>query len=510
MFGSEILDVAVGLVFLYLLLSLLASALNELIEARLRTRAADLERGIRELLRNGADGDWAQKLYNHPLVFGLFPGEYTPPPSAPAEKTEAGKHADAAETARAAVAAEAEKVNTATDDAAKSAAIEGAWEHVDRAWEAANRAAAAARSARKQSDAVSKVGIANRAARVATESAKEATEAVMKACAADGDLRRMRAADATARARRAAAVMAPPEKVSDAVQAVAEAERAVEEAAEAVRKRLAPAIQAAQASAAKAGPLPDHPLRTKSNLPAYIPSRTFALALTDIVLGHMPGRQPGSVPSLHDLRLSVDLIRNEHVRGALAPLIDAAAGDIDQARKNVERWFDDAMDRVSGWYKRRSQYIIFCIGLAVAIALNADSVAIGKSLLHDKPLRDSLVAAAEEYARKGKGDEPAAPEQRVRQNAAQIRKLGLPLGWDSNDDRRVPSGAPYGQAVFNWLMKIFGWFATAFAVSLGAPFWFDLLNKMMVIRSTVKPREKSPEEASEDRQQPIRGAAGRP
>jgi hypothetical protein len=35
---------------------------------------------------------------------------------------------------------------------------------------------------------------------------------------------------------------------------------------------------------------------------------------------------------------------------------------------------------------------------------------------------------------------------------------------------------------------------------MGAPFWFDLLNKIMVVRSTVKPKEKSPEEASEDRQ----------
>jgi len=38
------------------------------------------------------------------------------------------------------------------------------------------------------------------------------------------------------------------------------------------------------------------------------------------------------------------------------------------------------------------------------------------------------------------------------------------------------------------------------AATLGAPFWFDVLNKITVIRSTVKPHEKSPEEASEDRQ----------
>ena len=55
---------------------------------------------------------------------------------------------------------------------------------------------------------------------------------------------------------------------------------------------------------------------------------------------------------------------------------------------------------------------------------------------------------------------------------------------------------------FDWWLVLCGWLATAFAVMLGAPFWFDVLNKFVVIRSTVKPHEKSPEESSEDRQLP--------
>ena len=41
-----------------------------------------------------------------------------------------------------------------------------------------------------------------------------------------------------------------------------------------------------------------------------------------------------------------------------------------------------------------------------------------------------------------------------------------------------------------------GWLTTALAIMLGAPFWFDVLNKFMIVRSTVKPDEKSPAEAS--------------
>lgn len=49
---------------------------------------------------------------------------------------------------------------------------------------------------------------------------------------------------------------------------------------------------------------------------------------------------------------------------------------------------------------------------------------------------------------------------------------------------------------WGWVLKIFGLALTATAASLGAPFWFDLLNKFIVVRSTVKPHEKSQEEPS--------------
>ena len=82
------------------------------------------------------------------------------------------------------------------------------------------------------------------------------------------------------------------------------------------------------------------------------------------------------------------------------------------------------------------------------------------------------------------------------------RQGGIPLGWRfkpepgqspkdfGRDWRRAPNTG------LGWLLKIAGILFTGFAVSLGAPFWFDVLNKVMVIRSTVKPDEKSPDEAS--------------
>ena len=193
---------------------------------------------------------------------------------------------------------------------------------------------------------------------------------------------------------------------------------------------------------------------------------------------------------------------NKEVRQALLTLVNASGNDIGEVRKNIQDWFDSSMDRVSGWYKRRVQWITLVLGLVVAVAVNADTIAIGTRLSHDVAMRDSLVAAAQEYAKDGSAqptsqnaaqieaceDAENSPECRVAKNLIEIRKLGLPIGWDKNDPTLFPV-TPGG-----WLTKGLGWLLTAFAVTLGAPFWFDILNKFIVIRSTVRPKEKSPEE----------------
>jgi len=79
-----------------------------------------------------------------------------------------------------------------------------------------------------------------------------------------------------------------------------------------------------------------------------------------------------------------------------------------------------------------------------------------------------------------------------------IEGLGLPIGWTYGDPKN-PTNDPRafrGVDPGNWFLRILGWFITALALSLGAPFWFDLLNKFMVVRATVKPKEKSPDEPS--------------
>src|SRR5262249_24606992 len=200
MFASAILDVAIGLVFVYLLLSLMCSALTELLEAFLKKRASDLERGLRELLADPAGTALVKDVYDHPLIAGLFRGTYT-----------SGK---------------------------------------------------------------------------------------------------------------------------------------------------------------------------TNNLPSYLPSRAFALTLLDIALPKAgaptaigvsgcrgTGAAVGLAPTT-SLRDTVANIQNEHLQHILLPLIDSAGNDYARTLEAIANWYNIAMERVGGWYKRRTQAIILLGGIALGIALN--------------------------------------------------------------------------------------------------------------------------------------------
>ena len=258
-----------------------------------------------------------------------------------------------------------------------------------------------------------------------------------------------------------------------------------------------------------ANDLYNHPLvrvlyKDRSDLPSYIPARNFALALMDLAApGGAKGAAPANpnsspAPVMESFRQGVAAtVKSEVVKRGLLALIDASGDDPAALRGNIENWYNSSMERVSGWYKRRTQRIITVLGIALAMVLNADSVAITQTLWHNAALRSSTLQAAQIYNEQRKsGAQTAIPN---------ISSLNLPIGWNAQDNaHKLPARLMADPKMFlswslyqldlHWL----GWFITGLAISLGAPFWFDLLNKFIVVRSTVKPREKSQEEPSKD------------
>jgi hypothetical protein len=232
-------------------------------------------------------------------------------------------------------------------------------------------------------------------------------------------------------------------------------------------------------------------------LPSYIPSKAFVSAVLDIVLN--PPSTTGGAPGGRK-ELTVEALRASaanlppRMRSVILTALDDTQSDIDAVRKNLENWFDGTMDRVSGWYRRRTQTVLFLIGIIAATALNVDSITIATRLTSDKALRNAIVASAQKQA--------APTESQTYADLSNgLTKIGFPIGY-KNGFYPEPQMCDFqGDCTFRFevfVRTVLGWFVTAFAIMLGAPFWFDVLNKFMVVRSTIKPSEKSKEEGSKD------------
>ncbi|MGZ3624434.1 MAG: hypothetical protein ACXVDN_24195 [Ktedonobacteraceae bacterium] len=196
--------------------------------------------------------------------------------------------------------------------------------------------------------------------------------------------------------------------------------------------------------------------------PSYIPSNLFAQAVValDVVQAYK----------------SNTVSQNSAIPQALASLLQKANGNPQKELEYIENWYDDTMDRVSGWYKRNVQLIIFILGLVIVVGLNVDTIAIITNISNDSVIRAGLISAVQGSA--------ASPPQigelpKLQQVFEQIQPV---IGWSAST---LPTNWS------SWFLKIVGLLATTFAISLGAPFWFDLLNKFMSFRSSGPPAQAS-------------------
>jgi hypothetical protein len=243
-----------------------------------------------------------------------------------------------------------------------------------------------------------------------------------------------------------------------------------------------------------------------TKLPSYIPARSFAMALLDMAArgrnaqSALQASPEANLLTLQAVRQNIGNLGNPFVQRLVLSAVDNAQGDIDKAALNIQAWFDAAMDRVSGWYKRRTQAVLFVIGVALTVLMDVDTVRIAKQLYKDPARREAAVAMASGISQENRPGQPDSLNL-ARQAYARLDSLGLPVAWPNIKVTGFWPDSGQWKPIFNHAGRsFFGWLLTAFAISLGAPFWFDSLNKVMVIRSTVKPHEKSPEEGSEDRQ----------
>jgi hypothetical protein len=184
------------------------------------------------------------------------------------------------------------------------------------------------------------------------------------------------------------------------------------------------------------------------------------------------------------------LDEDSSIRRVLTSYLDKADGNVDRFRESVESWYDLTMDRVSGWYKRRTQVALIVIATIATLLANADSFQIGKALWNDDAVRASVVAQAQRSVEQGQGQPDVGTgvsesAETLSEQVAHVSALELPLGWSTDPDD--PRWFDDWQGAVG---KALGLLATILALTLGAPFWFDLLGRVSRIRTTGKPERE--------------------
>ncbi len=248
--------------------------------------------------------------------------------------------------------------------------------------------------------------------------------------------------------------------------------------------------------------------------PAYIPASSFASAILGIIRNG--STDPITVESIRArLNDEQSLIKGE-ARIALLNILDSANNDYEKFIRGVESFYDSSMDRVSGWFKSRYQIYMLIISAFVSVFLNVDSIHLAQTLWADKVKLEQMANAAKnefkniektdkEIILSGSNNNPTIrididkntdtttigidsalsllklQQKDIATAMQKVKTSGLPMGWEN---RQAFVGA------FKWeprlAVRIAGWLITTLAVFMGAPTWFDILNKLVNLRGNGK------------------------
>jgi hypothetical protein len=463
MFDSSVLDVAIGLIFVYLLLGLMCTTVNEWLAQLFKTRAATLKEGIRRLLNAPPDGTYL-----------IRPDDIN-------------------------VAALAKRFNKADDPLTQavgplSAALQSGLDQWKAASSDAQPPAGLAAAMANQLNAA--LGLPGLDQKIDDNKVTPETRTALANRPQGIDLLRFN---------RALLSEACPDEITSLSDSF----------------YSHPLIKA---------------LARPGKHPSYVPSQTFALALLDIFSKGLPVTGTPE-QRLAQIKTSITNLPDSDVKKSLLALLMNGCDSVEKVEAKLESWFNDSMDRVSGWYKNRVQVWTVIIASLVTIFVNADTVQIAQKLMINPALRGKIVQEAR--TANGPDTNPSAPtltpqqkadlssltgwteefrafhhldacgdqslrgaalteedcraesEEEVRASASTRPKFAA--AWNSDS---FPGMHLFRRVAFPWLWAVvpthlLGWILTAIAASLGAPFWFDTLNKFMNVRAAgTAPDEK--------------------
>jgi len=252
-------------------------------------------------------------------------------------------------------------------------------------------------------------------------------------------------------------------------------------------------------------------MRRSGKYPAYIPAKSIVHV---IVEQFRKANHPNVAYERGKLYFSIQqtqLVIPEALREVLldfAKQVEAmypanlqTPGDnkqIEEFEKRIEEFYDSAMDRAGGWYKRKSRSMLLVLAIILSVALNIDTVKITNDALRDK---EKLGSAVDNISA-NISDWERLNSVSVTDSSLVITKKPADVSSDASEIRfhyEQTSGFALGYKDFfeewkgDFFLKTIGILITAFALQLGSNYWFDLMNKAVNIRAVGKrPDEKRP------------------
>jgi hypothetical protein len=253
-------------------------------------------------------------------------------------------------------------------------------------------------------------------------------------------------------------------------------------------------LRAARPGSSKAL-LPTGGLGPRRSLPSYIPAQSFAQAIIDLVVPDASGQTNMSVIQHYVGELPASM---GPLSASLQSLATNAGDDVGRFRTSVEQWYDNHMDRVSGWYKRRAAWITLTAGAILVLLLNINTITIGHALYGDSAARSAVSTAAAKAPSCPAGETEASCLSRLGTDVSIASQAELPIGWGT-----VPACAeegahcgwlaqrgitnPRGGSPWQVILVLLGFLISIVALTPGAQFWFGLLVKLNCLRASGPP-----------------------
>jgi hypothetical protein len=253
--------------------------------------------------------------------------------------------------------------------------------------------------------------------------------------------------------------------------------------------------------------------------PTNIPNATFAAALLGVIMNAgRSGEAPVESMSIAQIRAGVKRLKEQSPDLARAldrvlPGLENESLELQDTlakyHKNIANWFDTVMNQASGWYKARAQTWAFVLGLGIAVIFHIDTLHITHQLWREPTLRAVIVANAQSQG--------SADQQEITNITETFESLAIPVGWSTVplEDRascvwppkainkpaywsvgecRELTNLPAWGDGWGWIVKLFGLVVSGFAAMQGAPFWFDILRKLVGFREKTQPPPPPPAE----------------